>query len=135
MYLTTSKVLPGEKLLTSHLRALGLISTSLVPPCRVDLELLCCCNLFSNKSCESIVSAGTSCTVVQEELLMLLMIVFPEAFLGLTLKPTPLTIYPDTFWKSTLPSETDTLSSPPNLLSFPRILFPVLGEELISLSF
>ena len=38
MHLIVSKVLPGEKLLTSHLTVLGLISTSLVPPCRVDLE-------------------------------------------------------------------------------------------------
>ena len=31
-------------------------------------------------------------------------------------------------------SEAGALSSPPNLLSSPRILFFVLGEELISLS-
>ena len=55
MHLTVSKVLPGEKLLTSYLTILGL-----------DLELLCCCDLFSNKGCEFTVSAGTSCTVVQE---------------------------------------------------------------------
>ena len=39
MHLTVSKVLPGEKLLTCHLTILGLISISLVPPCRVDLDL------------------------------------------------------------------------------------------------
>ena len=55
MHLTVSKVLPGEKLLTSYLTILGL-----------DLELRCCCDLFSNKGCEFTVSAGTSCTVVQE---------------------------------------------------------------------
>ena len=71
MHLIVSKVLSGEKLLTSHLTVLGLRSTSLVPPCRVDLELLCCCNLFSNKGCEFAVSAVTSCTVVQKSKLTL----------------------------------------------------------------
>ena len=52
MHLTVSKVLPGEKLLNSHLADLGLIFTSLVPPCRVDLELICYCNLLSKKGCE-----------------------------------------------------------------------------------
>ena len=49
---------------------------------------------------------------------MLLMIIFPKALLGLLLASPALTIYPDTFWKSTLPSlEARTLSSPPCLLS------------------
>ena len=48
----------------------GLISINLVPPCRMDLGLLCCCNLFSNKNCEFVVSAGSSYTMVQEELLV-----------------------------------------------------------------
>ena len=43
----------------------------------MDLELLCCCYLFSNKVCEFVASAGTLCAVVQEELLMLLMVMFP----------------------------------------------------------
>ena len=116
IHLTVSNVLPGEKLLISHLTVLDLISTNLVPPCRVDLELLCYCNLFSNKGCEFVVSASTSCTVVREELLMLLMIMFSKALLGLLLAPPALIIYPDTFWKSTLPSpEAGTLSSPPSL--------------------
>ena len=34
MHLTVLKVLPGDKLLTSHLIVLGLISTNLVRPCR-----------------------------------------------------------------------------------------------------
>ena len=107
MHLAVSNVWPGGTLLTSHLTVLGLISTNLVPP-------------------------GTSCTVVQEELLMLLMKMLPKAFLGLLLTPA-LTIYPDTFWKSTAPSpEAETSSSPPSLLS-PRIRFSVLGEEMISL--
>ena len=43
--------------------------------------------------------------------------------------------HPDTFWKLTLRSpEAGTLSSPPSLLSSPRILFLILSEELISLS-
>ena len=101
MHRTVSKVLRVEKSLTSHLTVLDLISTNLVLPCRVDLELLCCCNLFSNEGCEFVVSAGTSCIVVQEELLMLLtMMMFPKALLGLLLTPA-LTVYPDTFWKST----------------------------------
>ena len=137
MHLTVSKVLPGEKVLTleiTHLAILGLISTNLVPPWRVNLELLCCCNLFSNKRYEFVVSVGTSCTVVQEELLMLLMIMFPKALLGLLLTPPTVTIYPETFWKSTLPSpETRTLSSRPSLWSSLNILFCVLGE-VISLS-
>ena len=46
--------------------------------------------------------------------------------------PPALAIYPDTFWKLTLPStEAET---PPSLLSSPSILFSVLGKELISLS-
>ena len=98
MHLTVSKVLPGEELLTFHLTILGLISTNLVPTRRVDLELLSCCNPFSNKGCEFAVPAGTSCTVVQEELLMLLMVMFPKALLGLLLAPPALAIYPDTFW-------------------------------------
>ena len=62
------------------------------------------------------------------------MIMFPKALIGLLLTPPALTIYPDTFWKSTLPSpEAGTLSSPLSLLLSPRILFSVLGEELISL--
>ena len=66
---------------------------------------------------------------------MLLMVMFPKGLLGLLLTPTALAIYPDTFWKSTLPSpETGALSSPPSLLSSPKILFSVLVEELISLS-
>ena len=80
MHLAVSKVLPGEKLLTSHFTVLGLVSTNLVPPYRVDLELLCCCNLFLNIACEFVVSAGTSSTEVQEELLMLLLIMFPKSF-------------------------------------------------------
>ena len=43
--------------------------------------------------------------------------------------------HPVTFLKSTLPSpEAGTLASPSSLLSSPKILFSVLGEELISLS-
>ena len=76
-----SKVILGEKLLTSHLTDLGLISTSLVPPCGVDLELLCCCNVFSNKGCE-IVNAVAG--------------MFPKGLLGLLLTPPALSIYPDT---------------------------------------
>ena len=72
--------------------------------CRVYLELLWWCNIFSNKGCKFVVSAGTSCTVVQEEFLMLLMIMFPKAWLVLLLIPPALTIYPDTFRKSTLHS-------------------------------
>ena len=104
MHLTVSNVLPSEKVLNSHLTVLGFIFTSLVPLCRVDLELLGFCNLFWNKGCEFVVSAGTSCIVVQEELLMLLMIIFPKALLGLLLTPHALTIYPSNFLKSTLPS-------------------------------
>ena len=92
MHLAVSKVLPGEKLLTSHFTFLGLVSTNLVPPYRVDLELLCCCNLFSNKGCEFVVSAGTSCTEVQEELLLLLMLMFPKVSLDLLLTPPALKI-------------------------------------------
>ena len=62
LVLTVSKVVLGEKLLTSHLSDLGLISTSLVPPGRVDLDLLCCCDIFSNKGCEFVVSADTADT-------------------------------------------------------------------------
>ena len=103
--------------------------------CRVYLELLWWCNIFSNKGCKFVVSAGTSCTVVQEEFLMLLMIMFPKAWLVLLLIPAALTIYPDTFRKSTLHSpEAGTLSSQQRLLSPTRILFSMLGEELISLS-
>ena len=66
---------------------------------------------------------------------MLLMIMFPKAWLVLLLIPPALTIYPDTFRKSTLHSpEAGTLSSQQRLLSPPRILFSMLGEELISLS-
>ena len=113
MHLTVSKVLLGEKLLTFRLTVLGLISTNLVPSCRADLELLCYYNLFSSEGCEFVVSVGTSCTVVLEKLLMLLMIMFPKTLLGLLLTLPALTIYPDTFWKSTLPSpEAETLSYP-----------------------
>ena len=66
---------------------------------------------------------------------MPLMVMFRKGLLGLLLTPTALTIHPDTFWKSTLPSpETGALSSPPSLLSSPKILFSVLGEGLISSS-
>ena len=62
MHQSTSKSLPGGKLLTSHLIDLGLILTSITPLYKVDLELLCCCNLCSNRVCGFVVSAGTSCT-------------------------------------------------------------------------
>ena len=75
--LTESKFVPGKKLLTSHLAVLGLIFISLVPLWRRDIEYLYCFNLFSNKCYDFIVSAVTSCIVVQEELLMFLMIMFP----------------------------------------------------------
>ena len=65
---------------------------------------------------------------------MLLMIMLPKALLVLLLTPHALTIYPDIFWELALPSEAGTLSSTPSLLLSPRILFSVLGEELISLS-
>ena len=57
MDLTISKALSCGKLLTSYLTDLGLISTSLASPCKMDLELLCCCNLCSN--CGFAVPAGT----------------------------------------------------------------------------
>ena len=115
MPLAVSKVLTPEKLLTSYLTVLGVKSGSLVSPRRVDIELFCCCNLFSNKGFEFVFSAGTSCKVMKEEFLMLLMIIFLMALLGLLLTPA-LTINPDTFWKSTLPYlEAGALSSPPSL--------------------
>ena len=135
MHLTLSKILPGEKVKTSRLTVLGLISTSLVAPCRIDIELLCCCNLFSRKGCEFVVSARNPYRVVQKELLILLMIMFWRAWLGLLWTLPALAIYADTSWKLILPSpEARTLSSPPSLSWSVRILFSVLGEELISLS-
>ena len=72
---------------------------------------------------------------MQKELLMLLMIMFPKALLGFSLTPPALTKYSEYIWKLTLPSpEARTLSLPPYLLSYPRILFSVLAEELISLN-
>ena len=59
---------------------------------------------------------------------MLLMIMFPKALPSLLLTPPTLTIYPETFWKLTLPSPEA------GILSSPRIAFSVLGEELISSS-
>ena len=50
------------------------------------------------------------------------------------LTPAILAIYPDTFWKSTVPfHEAEALSFTLCLLS-PRILLSELGEKLISLS-
>ena len=109
MHLTISNVLPGEKLLMTDL---GLIFTSLVPPCRVEL----------NKGCKFVVSASNLCTVLQEELLMLLMIMFPRVLLGLLLTPPALKIYSNAFWKSTLLSP-GTVQ--PSLLPSSRILFSV----------
>ena len=68
------KISTWWELLTSYFTDLGMISTSLVPSFRVDLDLICCCNLFSG--CEFVVFASTSCKVGQEDLLMLLMIMF-----------------------------------------------------------
>ena len=66
---------------------------------------------------------------------MLLMIMFPKTLLGVLLTPPALTMYPNTFLKSTLPfPKAGTLPSPMNLLLSPRFLFFVLGEELICLS-
>ena len=104
IHLTVSNVQPGKKLLTSHLTDLGLISNSLFPPCKVDLELLCCCILFSNKGCGFIVSAVTSCTLMQKELLMLLMIMFTKDLLDFSLTPPALTKYSEYIWKLTVPS-------------------------------
>ena len=99
MHLTISNVLPGEKLLMTDL---GLIFTSL--------------------GCEFVVSASNLCTVLQEELLMLLMIMFPRVLLGLLLTPPALKIYSNAFWKSTLLSP-GTVQ--PSLLPSSRILFSV----------
>ena len=93
-------------------------------------------NLFSNKCCEIVVSESIWCTVVQEELLLMLsMIMFPKVLPGFLLTSPALTICPYTFWKSTLPSpEAGTLSSPPSLLLSLRIIFCFLSGELIFLS-
>lgn len=85
MHLTGSKAVLGGKLLTSHLTDLGLISTGLASPCKVDLKLLCCLNICSKKGCGSVLSAETPCSMGQEELLILLVTIFPKALLGFLL--------------------------------------------------
>ena len=92
-HLTVSKVLPNEKLMTSHLTVLCLISTSLAPPCRVDLELLCGCNFFPNKGREFVVSAGASCAVFQENANAVDHNVLQNLCKVFLLKPPALTIY------------------------------------------
>ena len=69
------------KLLTSCLTDLGLLYTSLAPPCKLSLELLRCCNLCSNKRSGFVVPAVTTYAMEQDELLILLMIIFPKALL------------------------------------------------------
>ena len=129
---TVSKARPGRRMLTSYLTALGLKSTILAL-CIMDLELLCCSDLCSNKGSGFIFSASTSCAMGLEELLMLLMM-FTKALRDPLLTFPALKTYSDTFWKSTLLSpEAVALSFPVNLLSSSRTLYSVLAAELKNL--